>query len=198
MKYDPTKVKFEEILSNIKGPWLQYLTHDEVNGIIRFGGMNNQKIGSLLGNYTPFKIKFSPIGTSDVLTNVYVRRLMDASDKEGDHFNINMSSDYVVLASKASQHGTEPEKEITASIRPNPTSGFFELVVVFPKTNMSSFATIYDVQGRRIKDIGKVASDEYLTTIVKQVDMTEAANGHYLLVLNNENQKRLTKQFIKA
>lgn len=198
MKYDPTKVKFEEILSNIKGPWLQYLTHDEVNGIIRFGGMNNQKIGSLLGNYTPFKIKFSPIGTSDVLTNVYVRRLMDASDKEGDHFNINMSSDYVVLASKASQHGTEPEKEITASIRPNPTSGFFELVVVFPKTNMASFATIYDVQGRRIKDIGKVASDEYLTTIVKQVDMTEAANGHYLLVLNNENQKRLTKQFIKA
>jgi hypothetical protein len=58
MKYDPTKVKFEEIVSNIQGPWLQYLTHDDVNGIIRFGGMNNQSAGSLTGNVTPFKLKW--------------------------------------------------------------------------------------------------------------------------------------------
>lgn len=198
MKYDPSKVKFEEILSNIQGPWLQYLTHDDANGIIKFGGMNNQKAGSLMGNFTPFKLKFSPIGNEDVITNVYVRRLMDASDKEGDHFNINMTSDYVVLASKKSISPIKPEKEITATIRPNPTSGFFELVVMFPNPNMASMATIYDVQGRRIKDIGRIASDEYITTIVKQVDMTQAANGYYLLVLDNENQKRLAKQFIKA
>jgi hypothetical protein len=198
MKYDPSKVKFEEILSNIQGPWLQYLTHDEVNGIIKFGGMNNQKVGSLVNEFTPFKLKFSPIGNGDILTNVHVKRLMDASDHNGDHFNLNLASDYVVLESKKASYQSQPEGEITATIRPNPTSGFFELVVVFPKTNMASMATVYDVLGRKIKEIGRVASDEYVTTVIKQVDLTQVANGHYLLVLDSENKKRLAKQFIKA
>jgi len=196
MRYDPTKVKFEEIVSNIQGPWLQYLTHDEANGIIRFGGMNNQTAGSLVNNVTPFRLKFSPIGTGDVLTNVYVRQLMDASDKNGDHFNINLQSDYVVLATRPAPIAT-PEKEITAMIRPNPTSGFFELVVTFPNNNMAMNARVYDVQGRLVKEIGKVASDNYYTTVIKQVDLTQARDGHYLLVLDNES-KKLTKQFIKA
>jgi hypothetical protein len=196
MKYDPTKVKFEEIVSNIQGPWLQYLTHDEANGIIRFGGMNNQTAGSLVDNVTPFRLKFSPIGTGDVLTNVYVRQLMDASDKNGDHFNINLQSDYIILATRPAPIVT-PEKEITAMIRPNPTSGFFELVVTFPTNNMAMNARVYDVQGKLIKEIGKVASDNYYTTVIKQVDLTQARDGHYLLVLDNEN-KKLTKQFIKA
>ena len=196
MKYDPTKVKFEEIVSNIQGPWLQYMTHDDANGIIRFGGMNNQVLGSLTGAVTPFKLKFSPIGANDIMTNVYVRRLMDASDKNGDHFDINLQSDYVVLSTRPTIIPT-PEGEITASIRPNPTSGFFELVVVFPKTNMTSLATVYDIQGRKIKDIGKIWSDDYVTTVIRQVDLTSAANGRYLLVLDNENQKRLAKQFVK-
>ena len=196
MRYDPTKVKFEEIVSNIQGPWLQYLTHDEANGIIRFGGMNNQTAGSLVDNVTPFRLKFSPIGNGDVLTNVYVRQLMDASDKNGDHFNINLQSDYVILATRPAPVVT-PEKEITAMIRPNPTSGFFELVVTFPTNNMAMNARVYDVQGKLIKEIGKVASDNYYTTIIKQVDLTQARDGHYLLVLDNEN-KKLTKQFIKA
>jgi len=196
MKYDPTKVKFEEIISNIQGPWLQYLTHDEQNGIIRFGGMNNQILGSLVGSVTPFRLKFSPIGLNDIMTNVYVRRLMDASDKNGDHFDIDLASDYVVLTTRQAVIST-PEGEITASIRPNPTSGMFELVVVFPKENMTSLATVYDIQGRKVKDIGKLTSDQYVNTVVRQVDLTSAANGRYLLVLDNENQKRLAKQFVK-
>jgi len=196
MKYDPTKVKFEEIISNIQGPWLQYLTHDEQNGIIRFGGMNNQILGSLVGSVTPFRLKFSPIGLNDIMTNVYVRRLMDASDKNGDHFNIDLESDYVVLATRQAVIPT-PEGEITATIRPNPTSGMFELVVVFPKENMTSLATVYDIQGRKVKDIGKLISDAYVKTVVRQVDLTSASNGNYLLILDNDNQKRLTKQFIK-
>jgi len=143
-------------------------------------------------------LKFSPVGNNDVQTNVYVRRLMDASDKNGDHFNINLASDYVVLATRALPGYAQSNSETTAMIRPNPTSGFFELVVTFPRGNMSSLATVYDVTGRKIKDIGKIVSNEYITTVIKQVDLTQAANGHYLLVLDNENQKRLTKQFIKA
>ena len=196
MKYDPTKVKFEEIVSNIQGPWLQYLTHDDVNGIIRFGGMDNQTAGALVGNVTPFKLKFSPIGTGDVLTNVYVRKLMDAADKNGDHFNINLQSDYVVLATRPALTPSN-DGEITASIRPNPTSGFFELVVTFPNTNSTAMnIRVYDTQGRMVKEFGKIASDNYYTTVIKQLNMTEATNGHYLLVLNNET-KRLAKQFVK-
>jgi len=172
------------------------MTHDDANGIIRFGGMNNQVLGSLNGNATPFKLKFSPIGTNDIMTNVYVRSLMDAADRNGDHFNINLMSDYVVLATRQSLVPT-PDGEITATIRPNPTSGFFELVVVFPKSNMTSLATVYDIQGRKIKDIGRIWSDDYVTTVIKQIDLTSAANGRYLLVLDNENQKRLAKQFVK-
>ncbi len=58
----------------------------------------------------------------------------------------------------------------------------FELVVIFPKENMTSLATVYDIQGRKIKDIGKLVSDQYITTVVKQVDLTSAANpsGSYL------------------
>jgi hypothetical protein len=62
---------------------------------------------------------------------------------------------------------------------------------------MNSLARVYDTQGRLIKEIGKVSSTEYYTTVVKQVDLTAAINGNYLLVLDNGNQKRLTKQFIK-
>jgi hypothetical protein len=121
---------------------------------------------------------------------------MDAADKNGDHFNINLQSDYVVLATRQAVVST-PEGEITATIRPNPTSGFFELVVVFPKANMTSLATVYDITGRKVKDIGKIWSDNYITTVIKQVDLTSAANGRYLLVLDNENEKRLAKQFVK-
>lgn len=200
MKYDPTKVKFEEIISNIQGPWLQYLTHDDVSGIIRFGGMNNQKVGSLVGASTPFRLKFSPIGTNEIMTNVYVRKLMDASDKNGDHFNIVLASDFITLSNRmVGQVGVSPVQtdEITASIRPNPTTGFFELVVTFPKVNMTSLAEVYDMSGRKVKVIGRLQSDDFVRTVVKQVDLTQAVNGQYLLVLNNENQNRLTKQFIK-
>ena len=158
--------------------------------------MNNQKIGSLVGSVTPFRLKFSPIGNNEILTNVYVRKLMDASDKNGDHFNINLQSDYVVLATRQAVIPT-PDGEITATIRPNPTSGFFELVVVFPRENMTSLATVYDIQGRKVKEIGKIQSDDYVKTVIRQIDLTSAANGRYLLVLDNENQKRLAKQFVK-
>ena len=89
---------------------------------------------------------------------------------------IQLQSDYVVLATRQATLPTS-EGEITATIRPNPTSGFFELVVVFPKANMTSLATVYDITGRKIKEIGKIQNDDYVTTVVRQVDLTSAANG---------------------
>ena len=150
MKYDNTKVKFEEIVSNLgETPWLQYVTHDESNGTVRFGGMNNQTNGALIGSATPFKLKFSPIGTDDVVTNIYVRNLMDASDNNGDHYNIDLTSQVTTLMFKMSpNHSGTDITEITASIRPNPTTGWFEVEVKFPDVNMSVLASIYNTQGQ--------------------------------------------------
>jgi hypothetical protein len=198
MKYDKTKVKFEEIISNFNGgPWLQYVTHDDVAGTIRFGGMNNQMKNGLNGTATPFKIKFSPIGGNDIVSNIYVRQLMDASDKTGDHLNINLASQITVIMYKMAPPTNENVDEITASIRPNPTTGWFEIEVTFPNVNMAMNVSIYDVSGKLIKDFGKVSTEGFNKVAYKQIDMTDASNGNYYLILNNYN-KQLTKQFVKV
>ena len=196
MKYDPSVVRFDEIVSNIQGPWLQYVTNDDINGVIRFGGMNNQLIGALNGVSTPFKLKFIPISNTDVTTTLKIRKLMDASNLNSDQFNIVLQSDKINISARSSIKTTNNE-EIAVSIRPNPTSGFFEMVVDFPKTNMYAVARIYDMTGKLVKEVGKVSSDTYYTTAVKQIDLTQSQNGQYLLILNNEN-KKITKQFLKV
>jgi hypothetical protein len=198
MKYDKTKVKFEEIISNFNGgPWLQYVTHDEASGTIRFGGMNNQFKDGLVGQATPFKLKFSPIGNNDIVSNIYIRQLMDASDENGDHLNINLNSQMAVMMYKMAPPTSIPLDEITASIRPNPTTGWFELEVKFPEPNMAMNVLIYDNNGRLIQNVGEVATNFAERTAYKQIDMTSASNGNYYLILNNYN-KQLTKQFIKV
>jgi hypothetical protein len=87
--------------------------------------------------------------------------------------------------------------EITASIRPNPTTGWFEIEVTFPNVNMAMNVSIYDVSGKLIKDFGKVSTEGFNKVAYKQIDMTDASNGNYYLILNNYN-KQLTKQFVKV
>jgi len=196
MRYDPTKVKFDEIVSNIQGPWLQYVTHDEVNGIVRFGGMDNQTAGALNGAMMPFKLKFSPIGNTDVTTDIRIRKLMDASDKNGDHFNIVLASDRITLMSRMIPGGNpSSSEEITASINPNPNTGMFEVVVAFPRKDIKMNALVYDGTGRLIKSIGELSSDNYNSMAIARVDLTNVASGKYYLVLAN-NERKLTKPFI--
>ncbi len=198
MKYDKNKVKFEEIVSNFNGgPWLQYVTHDELAGTIRFGGMNNQMKNGLIGQATPFKLKFSPIGGNDIITNLYIRQLMDASDENGDHLNIDLYSELAVIMYKMAPPTEQIIDEITASIRPNPTTGWFELEVKFPNVNMAMNASIYDNRGQLIQQVGQVSTNFMEKVAYKQIDMTSASTGNYYLVLNNYN-KQLTKQFIKV
>lgn len=197
MKYDKTKVRFEEIVTNFgSDPWLQYVTHDENLGIVRFGGMNNQNKGGLLGSKTPFKLKFSPIGNGDVESYVYVRQLMDASDKNGDHLNINLTNQIATVSYKStgSIHSFD---EVTAKIRPNPTSGWLEVEIHFPDTEMMMVANIYDVQGRLVRKLGEISGGGYSKVAYKQIDMTSAGNGNYFLVLT-DGKKSITKQFIKS
>lgn len=198
MRYDRTKVKFDEIVSNIQGPWLQYVTHDEDNGIIRFGGMNNQNKGGLLGQTTPFKLKFSAVNPSeDISSYVYVRTLMDATQANGDHFNIQLNSDRVLLSYRANGgpivfSNVEP----TLFIRPNPNSGQFEMVVTLP-SNTTMGVAIYDLAGKKVLDLGRMVSEEFNQTFVKQVNATILPQGMYLLRMYNQN-KQITKPFIKS
>ena len=197
MKYDITKVKFEEIVSNIQGPWLQYVTHDEQNGIIRFGGMNNQKSGSLQGEVTPFKLKFSAkVAGDDISTYVFVRKLMDASDLNGDHFNIALTSDRVLLTYRAASSLTFINTEPTAVIRPNPNNGVFELVITIPDNSWMT-ASIYDYSGKKLLDLGRYQTDEFNNTFTKRVDVQSLPQGAYLIVLSND-KKQITKPFLKS
>jgi hypothetical protein len=195
VKYDVNKVNFDEIVSNLQGPWLQYVTHDNVKGIVRFGAMNNQKKGSLQGIVTPFKLKFSAkVVTDDIKTDVVVRKLMDASDKEGDHFNIVLASQRVVMMYKRAQT-TNIITEPTAILYPNPNKGEFKIdLELLPNTTMN--ASIYDYQGKLMINLGDVESVGNVTKITKTVTQPELPQGEYMLVLSGYN-KKITKPFIK-
>jgi hypothetical protein len=196
MKYDVGKVKFDEIKSNIQGPWLQYVTHDDVNGIIRFGGMNNQLKGSLQGVATPFILKFLAKNPSeDITSDVSIRSLMDASHQDGDHFNINLSTGMIVLSYRANNTNTITLPEPSALLYPNPTNGALNLVVdLLPNTRMN--ASIYNNSGNQVMNIGDFVSNEFNTKQYKTVDTGGLINGVYYFVLTGNN-KKITKPFIK-
>lgn len=196
MKYDVNKVKFDEIKSNIQGPWLQYVTHDDVNGIIRFGGMNNQLKGSLQGVATPFILKFLAKNPSeDITSDVSIRSLMDASHKDGDHFNINLSTGMIVLSYRANNPNIVIATEPTVTLYPNPASSIINMSIdLLPKTKMN--ASIYNNIGRLVMDAGDFTSDEFNLTHYKTVDVGNLMSGVYYVILSGYN-KKITKPFIK-
>jgi hypothetical protein len=119
---------------------------------------------------------------------------MDASDNKGDHFNIELQSERIVLSYRTIGP-IVPISEPTAEIRPNPNSGQFELIIKLPNNYwMEGF--VYDISGRKILSLGKFETDDITTQIVRAVNATQLAQGKYLLVMVN-NDKRITKPFIK-
>jgi len=197
MSYDVSKVKFEGIQSNLGGPWLQYVNHDPQKGVVRFGGMNNQKTGSLVGAVTPFNLKFTAINPNqDISTSVYVRKLMDASNSNGDHFNISLVSDVTVLTYRAMMVvAPSPEEKITMKVFPNPTEGFLNLEINLPSQTVV-YASIYDIGGKEVLNLGKIQSDDLGIKITKRLNVQGLSNGVYQLVVFDSRNKT-TKQFIK-
>lgn len=197
MKYNPKEVKFEEVVTNVNGPWLQYVTNDAVNGIVRFGGVNNQTTGFLEGQAMPFKLKFSPIDpTKDVASFVQIRKLMDASNVNGDKMNIIVKTQNIELVSVANRSLPIVNQEPSLKVFPNPNTGFFELVVNLP-SNTNATAYISDIMGRRVMDLGRFTTDEGQATFVKRVSIPNLASGMYTLVLYDD-KKRYVKQFLKG
>jgi hypothetical protein len=197
MKYNPREVKFEEIVTNVNGPWLQYVTNDAANGIVRFGGINNQTSGYLEGQAVPFKLKFSPLDpTKDVSTFVQIRKLMDAANVNGDKMTIAVNTQNIELVSAVNRGSVLVNQEPTIKVFPNPSTGFFELVVNLP-SNTNATAYISDIMGRTVMNLGRFTTEEGQATFVKRVSMPNLAAGMYHLVLF-DNRKRYVKQIIKG
>lgn len=94
--YDNTKLKFEELKSEVPNSWYIFVNSKE--GKVKFGGIDQNNKTSINGNITPFKIRFSTIGSGvDILTSVKVSPTMDASSSDGTQLGINLNTTQIKL-----------------------------------------------------------------------------------------------------
>jgi hypothetical protein len=94
--YDPTKIKFEELVPTLPSTW--YIFANNNNGKIKFGALDQNKSASLTGVSTPFKLKFSSLGSGvDLITSIKVSTIMDAADGKGNQLGINLNSTQIKL-----------------------------------------------------------------------------------------------------
>jgi hypothetical protein len=94
--FDPTKIKFEELLANVPNTW--YVFASSKDGRVKFGGLDKNNSEVIKGTSTPFKLKFSTIGNGvDIVTSVKVSPLMDAADQKGNQLGIYLNSTQIKL-----------------------------------------------------------------------------------------------------
>jgi hypothetical protein len=94
--FDPTKIKFEELLANVPNTW--YVFASSKDGRVKFGALDKNNSESITGTKIPFKLKFSTISNGvDILTSVRVSQLMDAADQKGNQLDINLNSTQIKL-----------------------------------------------------------------------------------------------------
>lgn len=95
-QYDPTKIKFEELTSSVPNTWYVFATAKD--GKVKFGALDQNNKTGIKGVNTPFKLKFSTIGSGvDILTSVKVSQTMDASDISGTQLGINLNRTQIKL-----------------------------------------------------------------------------------------------------
>lgn len=94
--YDPTKVKFEQLINELPNTWYTFVDNKE--GKVRFGSLDKELKTPVSGELTPFKLRFSSIGNPlDINTYIKVTPNMDASSKTGYQLGINLSTDSIKL-----------------------------------------------------------------------------------------------------
>jgi hypothetical protein len=94
--YDHTKIKFEELLSNLPNGWFVFGTPRD--GKIKFGGVDKELKNSISGEFTAFKLKFSTLVPGvDLTTQVRVSSVMDASDNKGNQLGISLNTKTIKL-----------------------------------------------------------------------------------------------------
>lgn len=94
--YDPTKIKFDQLLSTLPNGWVVFGT--PVNGKIKFGAVDKELKVPVSGNLVPFKLKFTSLVSGvDLATQIKVGSIMDASDNKGKQVGINLNTTTIKL-----------------------------------------------------------------------------------------------------
>lgn len=94
--YDPTKVKFAELLNELPNTWYTFV--DNKAGRVRFGALDKELKNAVTGELTPFKLKFETIGNgADINTVIRVSPNMDAASKTGYQLGINLNLETIKL-----------------------------------------------------------------------------------------------------
>lgn len=94
-EYDPTKLKFDELASNLPNTWYAFANSKE--GKVKFGALDNKQT-PINGSNVPFKLRFSTIGNGvDILTSVKISKVMDASDNNGNQLGIELNTTSIKL-----------------------------------------------------------------------------------------------------
>jgi hypothetical protein len=94
--YDPTKIKFEEMISNVPNSWFVFANAKE--GVVKFGALDQNNSNPIKGTNMPFKLKFSTIGNGvDVLTSLKVSPTMDAADNKGNQLGVVLNMTNIKL-----------------------------------------------------------------------------------------------------
>jgi hypothetical protein len=94
--YDPNKIKFEEMTSNVPNSW--FIFANAKNGVVKFGALDQNNTNPIKGTNMPFKLKFSTIGDGvDVLTSLKVSQTMDAADNKGNQLGIILNTTNIKL-----------------------------------------------------------------------------------------------------
>jgi len=95
-EYDPTKLKFEELSSNVPNTWFVFANTKD--GKVKFGALDQNNKTAITGVSTPFKLKFSTIGNGvDILTSINVSPTMDASAINGNQLGIVLNKTTIKL-----------------------------------------------------------------------------------------------------
>jgi len=94
--YDPNKIKFEEMISNVPNSWFVFA--NAKNGVVKFGALDQNNSNPIKGTNMPFKLKFSTIGDGvDVLTSLKVSQTMDAADNKGNQLGVVLNMTNIKL-----------------------------------------------------------------------------------------------------
>jgi len=94
--YDPAKVRFEEIKSEVPNTW--FIFANPKNGVLRFGAIDKELKNPINGISAPFKLKFSSIDAGvDINTRIKITQNLDASDNKGNQLGINLNTTNIKL-----------------------------------------------------------------------------------------------------
>jgi hypothetical protein len=94
--YDPNKIKFEEMASNVPNSW--FIFANAKDGVVKFGALDQNNSNPIKGTNIPFKLKFSTIGNGvDVLTSLKVSQTMDAADNKGNQLGVVLNMTNIKL-----------------------------------------------------------------------------------------------------